>query len=467
MYTGMAPGVEIVSYGFEQEGGLHEGFLYSDPGDLEADYVEAISLYGADISNNSIGTNTASNGYPCEWEGNYGVTGALIDAIVRGSLGAPFRIVWANGNERETQRCLGIEGWEVPYHSTAPPACAKNHITVGGLNSDDDSVTTFTSFGPSDDNRMKPDVSGPGCQTDDDSGVTSCSSDGDTSYTVMCGTSMSSPTVCGLAALLLQDYRALYPDTSDPRNSTLKVLFAHTAVDLFKSGPDNQTGYGSVRIQPAVDLLRSGSHMEATVSHEGLHSILVVVDAGEPELKATLAWDDPPGTPNVMPVLVNDLDLVVYDPTGARQFPWTLSSETPSGAAARNQPNRVDNIEQVYVESPMAGAWRVDVYGYNVPVGPQVFSLCTTPSLINCSTMSVVSLDRVKYFCQSTATVQVVDCDLNTDDGEIETVTIQVDSTGAYEPSELADLRVADVRELHAMWVGGEGGQGSGMRDQG
>jgi hypothetical protein len=70
------PGVTIVSYGFEQEGGLQQGFLYTDPGDLEADYDQAINTYGAEISNNSIGTNTAPNGFPCEWEGDYGVTAA-------------------------------------------------------------------------------------------------------------------------------------------------------------------------------------------------------------------------------------------------------------------------------------------------------------------------------------------------------------------------------------------------------
>ena len=44
-----------------------------------------------------------------------------------------MRIVWANGNERGGACGSG-------YHLTAPPACAKNHITVGALNSDDDSI---------------------------------------------------------------------------------------------------------------------------------------------------------------------------------------------------------------------------------------------------------------------------------------------------------------------------------------
>ena len=125
-YAGMAPAVTIESYGFEQEGGLHEGFLYTDPGDLEADYGDAINQYGAVIANNSIGTNTASNGFPCEWTGDYGVTSSVIDSVVRGALGGDIRIMWANGNERQTSRCGEL------FYTTAPPACAKNHITVGG-----------------------------------------------------------------------------------------------------------------------------------------------------------------------------------------------------------------------------------------------------------------------------------------------------------------------------------------------
>ena len=119
-YRGMAPGVNFVSYGFEQEGGLQEGFLYTDPGDLEADYTEAITFHGADLSNNSIGTNTASNGFPCEWEGNYGATGALIDAIAaRLDRATRFRIVWANGNERRSGAC-GTTYLTRPHRRPAP-----------------------------------------------------------------------------------------------------------------------------------------------------------------------------------------------------------------------------------------------------------------------------------------------------------------------------------------------------------
>lgn len=423
---GMAPAVAIISYGFEQPGGLQPGFLYTDPGDLEADYTAAINTYGADISNNSIGTNTAPNGYPCSWEGDYGFTDTIIDDIVRGGVsgGVPFRIVWANGNERQGSARCGST-----YNTTAPPACAKNHITVGALNSNDDSMTSFSSWGPADDGRMKPDISAPGCEVGSDNGVTSCSSSSDTAYSVKCGTSMASPTVCGMSALLLEDYRAQFPGNPDFRNSTLKILLAHTAVDLGNPGPDMQFGYGSVRIQPAVDFMRTGNFLENEVSQGGTFSVLVVVNPGDPQLKVTLAWDDPPGTPNVSPALVNDLDLVVFDPNNDRKYPWTHVTGNPGAPAVQTAEDHINNIEQVVVNAPAPGAYRVEVRGTNVPTGPQPFSLCASPLLVNCSTVGVASMDREKYPCSSTATLRVSDCDLNTDDMVVESVTVTVAST--------------------------------------
>jgi fibronectin type 3 domain-containing protein len=375
-WRGMAPGVTIQSYGFQYDGtGI---FLYTNPGDLQSDYNQAINTFGADIANNSIGTNTETNGFPCDIQGDYGVTDQLIDNIVRGSLGTPMRIVWANGNERQGTRC-NVEGFG-SYYSTAPPATAKNHITVGALNSNDDSMTSFSSWGPTDDGRMKPDISSAGCQSNGDFGVTSCYSGSDTQYAALCGTSMAAPTVCGLSALLMQDYRARFPGP-DMRNSTLKILLAQTAVDLGNVGPDYQFGYGSVRIVPAVDFMRTGNFRESAVSGGGVVSYTVTVAAGTPQLKVMLAWDDFAGTPNVIPSLINDLDLRVFSPSSTQSFPWTLNPSSPSSAAVRTARNTRDNIEQVLVDNPAAGTWTVEVFGFNVPQGPQPFSICASPNL--------------------------------------------------------------------------------------
>ncbi|MEM8836297.1 MAG: S8 family serine peptidase [Planctomycetota bacterium] len=423
---GMAPAVDIVSYGFETGGPLMAGFLYTDPGDIEQDYTDAIMNHGAAIANNSIGTNTAPNGFPCSWEGDYGITSGVIDNIVRGGLtGSPMRIVWANGNERG-----GFASCGSLYQTTAPPACAKNHVTVGALNSDTDLTTSFSSYGPADDDRMKPDISAPGCEQGGDGTVRSLSSSSDSAYTGKCGTSMSAPTVTGMGALLLQHYRETYPDRDDFRNSTLKTLLAHTAVDIHEPGPDYKSGYGSVRTIPALEVISAENFAEESVSQGQTYAGVVVVSPGASEMKVTIAWDDVPASPNVIPSLVNDLDLVVHSPSGVRAYPWTLGGLANPGAdAVRTTENRVDNIEQVFVENPEPGAWTIEVVGFNVPEGPQPFSIVVTPLLVNCSDAGIVAFNNSEFACGGEVEIRVSDCGLNTDDTMIETVDVTVTST--------------------------------------
>lgn len=375
-FRGMAPGVTIESYGFEYDGtGI---FLYSNPGDIEADYDEAINVFGADLANNSIGSNTETNGFPCNIQGDYGVCSSVIDAIVRGALGAPFRVIWANGNERQGSNC-DLEGFG-DYYSTAPPATAKNHITVGALNSNDDSMTSFSSWGPTDDGRLKPDISAPGCQSGGDNGVTSTTSSA-SGYTVFCGTSMASPTVTGISALVLEDYRNQFGGP-DPRNSTLKILLAHPAVDRGNPGPDYLFGYGSVRAKDTIDFMRLGQFREDSLSGTGSRFVYTVnVQPGDPELQLTMAWDDVPATPNVLGALVNDLDLRVFDPTDTRHWPWTLDPANPSANATRVTEDHLNNIEQVTVANPLAGTWRIEVGGFDIPSGPQPYSLASSHAL--------------------------------------------------------------------------------------
>ncbi len=399
LYRGMAPDVSIQSYGFEWDG---EGvFLYSNPGDMENDYGDAINNYGVDLANNSIGTNTALH-WDCDLTGEYGITSAMIDSIVRGGVsdGTPFRIIWAGGNERQTPRC-GAE-----FHTTAPPAGAKNHIAVGAVNSNDDSMTSFSSWGPVNDGRIRPDIVAPGCQSDLDSGVTSTSAWGSNNYTTMCGTSMACPTVTGLCALLLEDFRVQFPDLDDPRNALLKILLAHNAIDLGNTGPDYKFGYGSVRIKDTIDFMRLGFFLEDQLSQGQVQQYQVVIPAATAALKVTIAWDDPPATPNVADALINDLDLRVVGPQGEEYLPWTLNPASPADPALQTEPNRVDNVEQVYVALPATGVYTIEVSGYEIPEGPQIFALCASPNLttvtpgdLNCD--GIVTFDDIQPFVKA------------------------------------------------------------------
>jgi len=423
---GMAPAVDIISYDFEVPGGLQPGFLYTDPGDYEADYQEAISVHGADISNNSIGSNVESNGYNCSWQGDYGLMASLIDAGVRGSFGVPFRQVWAAGNERQGSRC-DVEGFG-DYYSIAPPQAAKNQIAVGALNSNNDTVTSFTSWGPTDDGRLRPDVSGPGCQSDGDFGVTSCSNSS-TGYTTLCGTSMASPAVCGVSALLIQQWRMSYPGAPDMRNCTLKAILANSAQDVVSPGPDYQTGYGSVRAQPAADTIIENRVVEFEIAQGQTQFYTAIVEPGQSEFKVTIAWDDPPAVPFTTGALINDVDVRVVGPDGTVYLPWTLDPANPSAPAVQNAPDRLNNIEQVAISGPTPGAYRIEIIGFNIAEGPtQIVGAASTNQMFTCSSAGIVGVNGTRHNCSSTLSIDVIDCDLNTDDAVVDTATVLVTS---------------------------------------
>jgi len=105
-----------------------------------------------------------------------------------------------------------------------------------------------------------------------------------------------------------------------------------------------------------------------------------------------------------------------------------LDPAAPAAAAVRTAPDHLNNVEQVLVDNPAPGAWRVEVYGFSVSQGPQTFSLCTSAPIVQCASKGVVTLDADAYGCSSEAQLRVVDCDLNADNASLDTVTVSVTS---------------------------------------
>ena len=357
---GMAPAANLLSMGNEDDGsGV---FLYTNPGDIQNDFDYAKNTWApsADLLNASIGTNTARNGFPCSYEGNYGATSQLLDSIVGGSLGDTFIMAWANGNER------GYETCGTTYNTTAPPACAKNPIQSGATD-EADNMSSFSSWGPTDDGRVKPVICAPGVN------VLSCNSTN--SYTTMNGTSMASPTTAGIIALMLEQYRTTYATAGEFLPSSAKALLIHTAVDLGNTGPDYQFGYGRIDGVGAVDTIISRDLREETLSAQGeVHDYQITVSGGTSELKASLAWDDPAGTLMAIKKLVNDLDLELIAPDMTVHYPWILNPDIPA-ATATTGVDDLNNQEQVIVSSPAAGSWTIRVKASILANFPQDYSI--------------------------------------------------------------------------------------------
>ena len=241
---------------------------------------------------------------------------------------------------------------------------AKNILTVGAVNplpygpanSQDIAIADFSSWGPTDDGRVKPDIVGDGVN------VLSCGSSSPTNYITLSGTSMSAPNVTG-SLYLLQEYYAEKNAGNFMRAATLKGLACHTAFDAGNPGPDYIYGWGLLDMKKAAQAITdngSKSLLKENVLKQGQQQTYNVIASGNGPLMATISWTDPAGTPtrdgtinSRTPKLVNDLDIRVTD--GAAIFdPWVLDPSNPS-AAAKTGDNIVDNVEQVYIPNAVLG----------------------------------------------------------------------------------------------------------------
>jgi hypothetical protein len=260
-------------------------------------------------------------------------------------------------------------------------ALAKNVITVGSAT---DAVTgglrdpavalvnNFSSWGPTDDGRIKPDVVANGDT------VYSSLNGSDTSYGICNGTSMATPNAAGSAALLIQQFGTLFPGQA-MRSSTLKGLLIHTADDLGNAGPDYKFGWGLVNVLSAADLIRDHSEfpVKQRITESELTSTITTrthsfVWDGVSPISATLCWTDPAGTSTTTSDsrsarLVNNLNLKITAPNGADALPFVMPFVGAWTQASMNSPattgiNNTDNVEQVRIAAPpVAGVYRVTV----------------------------------------------------------------------------------------------------------
>ena len=376
-WRGMAPAVDLISYGTNYTG--TGPIFYQNVPDIESDFAAAQNMYGADLGTASVGSNVYRNySTTCTLMGKYGASDVLIDQIVRGGnsvvgLGEKYISTWAVGNERN-QHGSGENSCSDTYNSIAPPAAAKNPIHVGASNTNDNSMTTFSSWGPTQDGRIKPIVVAGGCQNGGDGGIKSTDNSPLNAYTVMCGTSMATPAVGGSIALMLQHYRTVYGTSGNFWPSTAKAILMQTADDFGNPGPDYQWGFGQVDILASVQLISRTAFLQNNVVQGDIDVFYFPVMTNTTPAQVSLAWDDYQATFLANPALINNLDVELIAPSGAVWRPWVLNPAIPADPATRGVNNR-DNQEQITVPNPEIGTWIVRVKGTTVPQGPQDYSL--------------------------------------------------------------------------------------------
>ena len=294
------------------------------------------------------------------------------------------------------------------YETLPMDVNAKNILTVGAVQGiaasyskkEDVIMTSFSSWGPTDDGRIKPDI------VTDGQSVYSTTSNNDSSYGYSSGTSMASP---GAAAslFLLQELSQQIVPNKFMRSATIKGLAIHTANEagLFP-GPDYKFGWGLLNIGEAATVLSNALTnknnsssvdlvYENVLEDKASYSVNVIASGNKP-LKATLSWTDIKGTietsiNDTTRRLVNDLDIKITK-DAINYFPWKLNPKVPEDPASKAI-NWVDNVEKVEIDSTLVGtSYTVTVnHKNNLVRGQQAYSL-------------IISGAGGTAYCTSTAT---------------------------------------------------------------
>jgi len=319
----------------------------NDAGEMAEFAIEYI------LSNHSYGLNSEGLDPSAPIRGTYTGDSRSVDLIM---FDAPYYLpVFAAGNDND------ISGM---YDLMTDMSLAKNAIAVAAVkqvdsyvSSESVEITEFSSWGPSNDNRIKPDIATKG------EDVYSCSDAGPSAHAYENGTSMASPGIMGSLTLIQQYYSILHPSQDDHRNfmrsATLRGLVAHSADEAgLAPGPDPIYGWGLMNSKRAAEILKaastnSGAKIQELVLLPGAANTQTfqVIASGTEPLVATLAWTDPASSATAVGsstvTQVNNLDIKITKGTNS-YYPWRLMNDD-NHLAINDGPNNVDNVEKVEI----------------------------------------------------------------------------------------------------------------------
>ena len=374
-YTGMAPKAQVNAFDVgDAYGNLHI------PDDYYGMFLDGF-MAGAKFHSNSWGIGPPYNYY------DYG--SMMLDTFM---YYIPEQLVLV---------AAGNEGSSDGDASIGSPAGAKNCLTVGAAETKEtpDTVATFSSRGPYNDGRIKPDVCGPGnpvnsARASGDAGLATCG------ILTISGTSMATPALAGTAALLRQfltegqheqyspyGYKFSNYSVTNPTAALIKAMLIGSTAQLLYGY--NSTGfpvtlskfYGATTAKadaaayplgtPTVDFTQGFGHTQLTnivpldfTFNTFLYELEIgaytnmsstyFVTSSSTKIDLTLVWTDPPGFPycdfyymygySNSSCLVHDLDLQVYV-AGERKYSNFGGSTT--GGIYTNTEDTMNNVEKI------------------------------------------------------------------------------------------------------------------------
>ncbi len=287
-------------------------------------------------------------------ESYYGSDAAAYDASV---LQKPELLhVFSSGNRGNLLDTLGFyKGLTGFANLTGSFKMAKNILTVGSMDSLG-VVPVLSSKGPAHDGRVKPELVAYGLD----------------------GSSGAAAMVSGISLLLQQAYRDVHSGRLPPA-ALIKAILLNSADDVETPGIDFRSGYGRANAWRAMQTVQEHRFYSGEMTQNGQQTFVLNIPAHATNLKVTIAWSDAPAPANAMKTLINDLDMELHHPaSGQSWLPWTLSTFPHPDSLVQLPVRRADhlnNVEQITLENPAAGAYEIQVKGFDIKTDSQSFDL--------------------------------------------------------------------------------------------
>jgi hypothetical protein len=395
----------------------------------------------ADLTRDAVrhGASVGSNSWGNDVQGEYDTDAAQFDELVRDADPStpgdqPYILEFSAGNAGPGSQTLDspASGKNVIATGASENVSGTMSQTYGLYDDGPDTVADFSSRGPCEDGRIKPDLVAPGTW------IASLASSAapneaaiawstiDSLYVYMGGTSMSGPYAAGAAAVFVQYYKSLHTNAV-PSPALVKAALINSANELDESNggpgplPNNDEGWGRITLTNIIvtnisTAPRYYQYLDQTVllTNGQTYEQHAFVQNSDQPLKITLAYTDVPGFPGAIPALVNDLDLEVIGPDGTLY----RGNQFAGGESIPNAPlaDDLNNVEAVHLAQPMPGDYLVRVRARNVvedarldtAAVDQDFALVISAD-ISRPGVGLILMDRTNYTAPSAIRLDVLD----------------------------------------------------------